>query len=48
MEKKPLSRAVVTVIGKDRVGILAGVSAKCAQAGANVIEAAVSTGFRRA
>ena len=38
MEKKPLSRAVVTVIGKDRVGILAGVSAKCSQAGANVIE----------
>ncbi len=31
-------RAVVTVIGKDRVGILAEVSAGCAEAGANVIE----------
>lgn len=31
-------RAVVTVIGKDQVGILAEVSAACAQAGANVIE----------
>lgn len=31
-------RAVVTVIGKDQVGILANVSAGCADAGANVIE----------
>ena len=31
-------RAVVTVIGKDMVGILAKVSAACAQANANVIE----------
>lgn len=31
-------RAVVTVIGKDQVGILANVSARCADAGANVIE----------
>ena len=30
-------RAVVTVIGKDQVGILANVSAGCADAGANVI-----------
>ena len=38
MEKKPVSRAVVTVIGKDSVGILAGVSSALAEAGANVIE----------
>lgn len=31
-------RAVVTVIGKDMVGILARVSTKCAQHNANVIE----------
>lgn len=31
-------RAVVTVIGKDMVGILAKVSTTCAQANANVIE----------
>lgn len=31
-------RAVVTVIGKDAVGILAKVSAKCANYNANVIE----------
>lgn len=31
-------RAVVTVIGKDQVGILANVSTGCADAGANVIE----------
>ncbi len=36
MNKK--SRAVVTVVGKDSVGILAGVSAACAKANANVIE----------
>ena len=30
--------AVVTVIGKDQVGILANVSTGCADAGANVIE----------
>ena len=35
MEKKPVSRAVVTVIGKDSVGILAGVSSALAEAGAN-------------
>lgn len=32
------SKAVVTVIGKDMVGILAKVSTACAQANANVIE----------
>ena len=31
-------RAVVTVIGKDQVGILANVSTGCADAGASVIE----------
>ena len=31
-------RAVVTVIGKDMVGILAKVSTTCAEANANVIE----------
>lgn len=31
-------RAVVTVIGKDKVGILAKVSTKCAEYNANVIE----------
>lgn len=31
-------RAIVTVIGKDAVGILAKVSAKCADYNANVIE----------
>lgn len=31
-------RAVITVLGKDMVGILAKVSAKCAQVDANVIE----------
>ncbi|MBE6884942.1 MAG: ACT domain-containing protein [Ruminococcaceae bacterium] len=31
-------RAVITVIGKDMVGILAKVSTKCAEANANVIE----------
>jgi len=31
-------RTVVTVIGKDQVGILANVSTGCADAGANVIE----------
>lgn len=38
MEKKPVSRAVVTVVGKDDIGILAGVSTALARAGANVIE----------
>jgi ACT domain-containing protein len=33
-----LMRAVVTVIGKDAVGILAKVSTKCAEYNANVIE----------
>lgn len=31
-------KAVITVIGKDTVGILAGVSGKCAELGANIIE----------
>ena len=31
-------RAVITVIGKDMVGILAKVSTKCAESNANVIE----------
>jgi len=35
---KETSKAVVTVIGKDMIGILAKVSTACAQAGANVIE----------
>ncbi len=35
---KETSKAVVTVIGKDMVGILAKVSTACADANANVIE----------
>jgi len=31
-------KAVITVIGKDTVGILAGISGECAKHGANVIE----------
>lgn len=31
-------RAVITVVGKDKVGILATVSAKCAEHGINIIE----------
>lgn len=31
-------RAVITVLGKDNVGILAKVSSVCAEAGANIIE----------
>ena len=31
-------RAVITVVGKDRVGILAKVSSKCAEYGINIIE----------
>ena len=31
-------KAVISVIGKDKVGILAAVSNKCAQYGANIIE----------
>ncbi|MGN0536834.1 MAG: ACT domain-containing protein [Acutalibacteraceae bacterium] len=31
-------RAVITVLGKDTVGILAKVSTECAAAGANIIE----------
>lgn len=31
-------KAVITVIGKDTVGILAGVSGECAKNGVNVIE----------
>jgi ACT domain-containing protein len=40
-------RAVLTVTGKDTVGILAAASAKCAEAHANVIEMtqAVKVGF---
>ena len=36
--KNETDRAVVTVIGKDQVGILAKVSGACAAANANVIE----------
>lgn len=35
---KETSKAVVTVIGKDMVGILAKVSTACANANANVVE----------
>ena len=35
---KDTARAVVTVIGKDTVGILAKVSTACAESNANVIE----------
>ena len=35
-------RAVITVVGKDMVGILAGVSGLCAECGANVIEVSQS------
>jgi ACT domain-containing protein len=35
-------RAVITVVGKDMVGILAGVSGLCAQCGANVLEVSQS------
>ena len=31
-------KAVITVIGKDQVGIIASVSAKCAEFGANIME----------
>lgn len=31
-------KAVITVIGKDQVGIIANVSAKCAEFGANITE----------
>lgn len=31
-------RAVITVVGKDKVGILAAVATKCAQANANVVD----------
>lgn len=31
-------KAVITVVGKDTVGILAGVSNKCAQHGVNIID----------
>ncbi len=31
-------QAVITVVGQDRVGILAGVSAVCAEAGVNIEE----------
>lgn len=31
-------KAVITVIGRDRVGIIAAVSAKCAEYGANITE----------
>lgn len=31
-------KAVITVIGKDTVGILAGISSECAKNGANVVE----------
>lgn len=31
-------KAVITVIGRDQVGIIAAVSAKCAEFGANILE----------
>ena len=31
-------KAVITVIGRDQVGIIASVSAKCADFGANILE----------
>lgn len=31
-------KAVITVVGKDTVGILAGVSSKCAEYGINIID----------
>ena len=31
-------KAVITVIGKDQVGIIAAVSAKCAEYGVNILE----------
>ena len=31
-------KAVITVIGKDQVGIIAKVSTKCAEVGANIVE----------
>lgn len=31
-------RAVISVVGKDTVGIIAGISAKCAEYGVNIIE----------
>ena len=31
-------KAVITVIGKDSVGILSGVSGECAKCGANIVE----------
>ena len=38
MERKNKMKAVISVIGKDMVGILAKVSTTCAEANANVIE----------
>ena len=37
-ERTNFMRAIITVIGKDTIGILAKVSAKCAEYNANVIE----------
>ena len=37
-ERKKFMRAIITVIGKDTIGILAKVSSKCAEYNANVIE----------
>lgn len=37
-EAKKTEKAVITVVGKDMVGILAKVSAKCAEKGVNVLE----------
>jgi len=36
-------RAVITVIGKDRVGIIAGVSAELAKAGINILDISQTT-----
>jgi ACT domain-containing protein len=33
-----MMKAVITVVGRDRVGILAGVSGKCADSGINILE----------
>ena len=41
-EKRTNEKAVVTVIGKDMVGILAKTSTQCANAGGNVLEVSQS------
>jgi len=39
----PLTRVIVTVIGQDKVGIIAGVSTILAEAGANIIDISQTT-----